>query len=250
MKPKPRLTASRVALFAGLALISIGTLEAQDTTVQLLEKVSNAPGPPGFEEPIRKILVEYMKPLASSIRYDGMGSIIAAHGSAGPRVMVDAHMDEARRDDPPDHAQRIPDHADAGRVAGSGVGGSTLGDHRSKWSGTRRHRDPGCPRGSRRGAHARLFARQFVSRCRRQKRGRGSRDGDFTGRSCGAGFAVHGAQRDRKLSRQGLGRSGRLRGDRGGNAPPEPSRIQTRSFGPLPPRKRSACEARIRLSTS
>lgn len=94
MKPKPRLTASRVALFAGLALISIGTLEAQDTTVQLLEKVSNAPGPPGFEEPIRKILVEYMKPLASSIRYDGMGSIIAAHGSAGPRVMVDAHMDK------------------------------------------------------------------------------------------------------------------------------------------------------------
>ena len=39
-------------------------------------------------------MVEYMKPLSTSLRYDGMGSIIAAHGSSGPRVMVDAHMDE------------------------------------------------------------------------------------------------------------------------------------------------------------
>jgi len=94
MNSKPAHQTCRLILFANLLTICLAPLHAQDATVQLLEKLSNAPGPPGFEEPIRKVMVEYMKPLASSIRYDGMGSIIAAHGSAGPRVMVDAHMDE------------------------------------------------------------------------------------------------------------------------------------------------------------
>jgi len=36
-----------------------------------------------------------MKPLATEpIRYDGMGSVIAQQGSTGPRIMIDAHMDE------------------------------------------------------------------------------------------------------------------------------------------------------------
>ena len=67
---------------------------AQDRTVALLQQLTDAAGPPGFEEPIRKVLVDLMKPLASSITYDGLGSIIATQGSQGPRVMVDAHMDE------------------------------------------------------------------------------------------------------------------------------------------------------------
>src|SRR5271154_5129508 len=67
---------------------------AQDSTILMLQRLADAPGPSGFEEPIRKLMAEYMQPLAASIRYDGMGSIIAAHGSTGPRVMVDAHMDE------------------------------------------------------------------------------------------------------------------------------------------------------------
>src|SRR5271166_4327602 len=75
-------------------LASLAPLRAQDSTIQVLQKLADAPGPSGFEEPIRKVMVDYMKPFASSIRYDGMGSIIAAHGTAGPRVMVDAHMDE------------------------------------------------------------------------------------------------------------------------------------------------------------
>jgi endoglucanase len=40
------------------------------------------------------VLVGMMKPLASSLTYDGMGSIIATQGSSGPKIMVDAHMDE------------------------------------------------------------------------------------------------------------------------------------------------------------
>jgi putative aminopeptidase FrvX len=67
---------------------------AQDRTMTLLQQLTDAPGPPGFEEPVRKMLVEAMKPLASSLTYDGLGSIIAAQGTQGPRIMVDAHMDE------------------------------------------------------------------------------------------------------------------------------------------------------------
>ena len=67
---------------------------AQDSTKALLEKLSNAPGPPGAEEAVRAIMVGEMKPLSESIRYDGMGSVIAQQGSSGPRIMIDAHMDE------------------------------------------------------------------------------------------------------------------------------------------------------------
>lgn len=74
--------------------LSVFTASAQDRTVELLQKIADAAGPPGFEEPIRKVMVDAMKPYASSIRYDGMGSIIAAQGTQGPRIMVDAHMDE------------------------------------------------------------------------------------------------------------------------------------------------------------
>ncbi len=65
-----------------------------DETQQLLQTLADAPGPSGFEEPVRKIMVERMKPLADKISYDGLGSVIAVQGSSGPRIMVDAHMDE------------------------------------------------------------------------------------------------------------------------------------------------------------
>jgi putative aminopeptidase FrvX len=65
-----------------------------DETQQLLQALADAPGPSGFEEPVRKIMVDRMKPLAEKISYDGLGSVIAVQGSSGPRIMVDAHMDE------------------------------------------------------------------------------------------------------------------------------------------------------------
>ena len=76
-----------------ILLISAPAL-AQDRTITLLQQLADAPGPPGFEEPVRKVLVDLMKPLSSSLTFDGLGSIIATHGTTGPRVMVDAHMDE------------------------------------------------------------------------------------------------------------------------------------------------------------
>jgi endoglucanase len=65
-----------------------------DRTERLLGELADAPGPPGLEEPVRAIVVRELKPLAQTLRYDGLGSVIASHGSAGPRIMLDAHMDE------------------------------------------------------------------------------------------------------------------------------------------------------------
>ena len=85
-----------------LTLLAYATVHAQpqprafqyDETIQLLQALADAPGPPGFEEPVRKIMVDRMKPLADKISYDGLGSVIAVQGASGPRIMVDAHMDE------------------------------------------------------------------------------------------------------------------------------------------------------------
>jgi putative aminopeptidase FrvX len=78
-----------------LAIVAAGIVaDAQDRTIELLRLLSNTAGAPGFEEPIRKVMVDQMRPLASSLTFDGLGSIIAAQGTTGPRIMVDAHMDE------------------------------------------------------------------------------------------------------------------------------------------------------------
>jgi endoglucanase len=79
-----------------LVLLACISLEApaQDRVVQLLKDLTDAPGPPGYEDPVRKLMAEQMKPMADKITYDGLGSVIAQQGSAGPRIMLDAHMDE------------------------------------------------------------------------------------------------------------------------------------------------------------
>jgi putative aminopeptidase FrvX len=82
-------------IVTAIALLTIaGPVLAQDRTIDLLRLLSNTAGPPGFEEPIRKVMVEAMRPYAASITFDGLGSIIATQGTSGPRIMVDAHMDE------------------------------------------------------------------------------------------------------------------------------------------------------------
>lgn len=88
------MTRARLALVA-LGIVATGAAGlAQDRTVDLLRKLTDAAGPSGFEEPIRKAMVDEMRPYASSITFDGLGSIIATQGTSGPRIMVDAHMDE------------------------------------------------------------------------------------------------------------------------------------------------------------
>ncbi len=62
----------------------------------LLEELSNAPGPTGFEGPVRAIVRRELEPLADTIETDGLGSLVARFGGASerPRVMLAAHMDE------------------------------------------------------------------------------------------------------------------------------------------------------------
>lgn len=77
-----------------LTLALAAPVAAQDRTERLLSELADAPGPSGFEEAVREIMVREMKGSADDISYDGVGSVIAAHGASGPKIMLDAHMDE------------------------------------------------------------------------------------------------------------------------------------------------------------
>jgi endoglucanase len=83
-------------MFRALAtlLILCISVNAQDRLTQLMKQLTEAPGPPGAEGPVRQLMAENMKPFADRIVYDGLGSVIAQQGNSGPRIMVDAHMDE------------------------------------------------------------------------------------------------------------------------------------------------------------
>jgi putative aminopeptidase FrvX len=85
----------KTALLVFLSLAAVAPAQQPDRTEQLLQRLADAPGPPGAEEPVRALMVKEMKPLTTTpIRYDGMGSVIAQQGATGPRIMIDAHMDE------------------------------------------------------------------------------------------------------------------------------------------------------------
>lgn len=62
---------------------------------KLLEELCLTPGPPGGEEPIRKIVRREIESLVDEIEVDAMGNVIALKkGRGDQRVMVAAHMDE------------------------------------------------------------------------------------------------------------------------------------------------------------
>lgn len=70
---------------------------ALDATAQLLKALSEAPGPSGFEEDVRRIVVSEFSSLGAAIDYDGLGSVLATlpgGATSGPRIMVTAHLDE------------------------------------------------------------------------------------------------------------------------------------------------------------
>ena len=93
----------KLLLSSLVALLLTGAVYAQtgspDRTEALLERLADAPGPSGAEEAVRALMVPEMKQFATApIRYDGIGSVIGqqdqAGGKPGPRIMIDAHMDE------------------------------------------------------------------------------------------------------------------------------------------------------------
>ena len=66
-----------------------------DQTLKLLKEITDAPGVPGFEHEVRKVIRGYMDGQAE-ITTDRIGSIICKKvGTAeGPRIMIAGHMDE------------------------------------------------------------------------------------------------------------------------------------------------------------
>lgn len=62
----------------------------------LLARVCEAPGAPGFEQKIRKLVLEELEGIADEVRTDNMGNIIALKRgkSSAKRVMAAAHLDE------------------------------------------------------------------------------------------------------------------------------------------------------------
>jgi endoglucanase len=67
-----------------------------DRVEALLEELTNAPGPTGFEGPVRAIVRRELASVAAAMETDGLGSLIARLDGGGerPRVMLAAHMDE------------------------------------------------------------------------------------------------------------------------------------------------------------
>ncbi len=93
MIPSPKLL---VVPICAVVMVAMAPAQDLDRTARLLEELTNAPGPPGFEGPVREIVVREFEQLGAAIEYDGLGSVIATGlGSGdGPRIMVTAHMDE------------------------------------------------------------------------------------------------------------------------------------------------------------
>ncbi len=67
-----------------------------DDVERLLEEITNASGPTGFEGPVRSIMQRELSPLCDEMETDGIGSLIGRLGEVSdrPRVMMAAHMDE------------------------------------------------------------------------------------------------------------------------------------------------------------
>ena len=66
-----------------------------DKTENMLRELTEAPGVPGYESEIRKVILSYLKP-QGDITEDKMGSLICKKEgkSSGPKVMLAGHMDE------------------------------------------------------------------------------------------------------------------------------------------------------------
>ncbi len=63
--------------------------------VELLKKICETPGAPGFEQRIRELVVREVRPLVDELSIDNMGNVIAVkRGKARKKAMVAAHMDE------------------------------------------------------------------------------------------------------------------------------------------------------------
>lgn len=93
------MTLRRLISGFGLLLLAMGLpalAQQGDRIEKLLQELSNAPAPSGFEGPVRDILKREFQAAGLAISYDGLGSIIGVRPgpAGGPRILLAAHMDE------------------------------------------------------------------------------------------------------------------------------------------------------------
>src|ERR1035437_4463006 len=62
---------------------------------ELLKKICETPGVPGYEQKIRELVLKEVKPYVDSVSVDNMGNVTAIKkGRKDKKVMIAAHMDE------------------------------------------------------------------------------------------------------------------------------------------------------------
>ncbi len=61
---------------------------------ELLKEIVSTPGAPGFEDPIRDVIISHIKDHVDEYSVDRMGNLIGRIKGNGPKVMTAAHMDE------------------------------------------------------------------------------------------------------------------------------------------------------------
>ncbi|MBX6394774.1 MAG: M42 family metallopeptidase [Alicyclobacillaceae bacterium] len=67
-----------------------------DPSLELLRELTEAPGAPGAEDPVRELMKKHLTALADEVVQDGLGSVFGKKvgDASGPKVMIMGHMDE------------------------------------------------------------------------------------------------------------------------------------------------------------
>lgn len=68
----------------------------QDKQLEMFKELTETPGAPGHEGPVREVMKKYITPYADEVYTDNLGSLIARQGNLeeAPKVMVAGHLDE------------------------------------------------------------------------------------------------------------------------------------------------------------
>ena len=64
------------------------------SAMSLLSRLVNAPGPSGYEEPVREIVVEELEEMGFEPVVDSLGNVYVVLGEGRPLMVLAAHMDE------------------------------------------------------------------------------------------------------------------------------------------------------------
>jgi len=61
---------------------------------ELLKRLCEAPGAPGAEGPVREVVLEAARNLVDEVELDQLGNLILRRRGPGPKILLDAHLDE------------------------------------------------------------------------------------------------------------------------------------------------------------